>query len=180
MQFSDLYKMLLGEMSAPWPDFHSPISYAKKKWEFAKDKSRKIPGFVSEQFGEVEVFLHTENHVNNFFFCVDDNLWGIVEASILRDGGLRIKETVKCVSLGLYMSDVFKDFFLENFLYILSDSHHTSHGFSLYKRLASDPIIQFIVVDENTKEEMTLNSPDELDNYYGRKKENFIYKISKK
>jgi hypothetical protein len=111
---------------------------------------------------------------------VGDNLWGMVEAAILRDGGLRIKETVKCVSLGLYLSDIFKDFFLENFLYILSDSYHTSEGFSFYKRLAADPLIQFTVVDENTKEEITLKSSDELDNYYGRKKENFVYKISKK
>lgn len=171
--------MLLSEMSAPWPNFSNSIKYAHKKWENSKNESRKIEGFLSEQFGEVEVFLHTENDINQFFFFISDNLWGIVEAQLLKDGGLRIKETVKCASLGLYMSDVFKDFFLENFSYILSDSYHTESGFSLYKRLAKDSDIKFSIMDIDAKTEIILDNPENLKNYYGRGKDNFIYKIEK-
>jgi hypothetical protein len=180
MEFSELYKMLVKEMSAPWPDYSNPVKSTHRKWEECKYKSKKIKGFLSEQFGEVDVFLCVEQHSSRFFFFIKDNLWGTVEVSVLRNNGIQIRETLKCNSLGLYMSDVFKDFLLENFSYILSDSYHTSDGFSVYRRLAKDPSIKFTVIDSNTDVEITLENPEDLENYYGRDKQNFIYKIQKK
>lgn len=180
MEFSELYKILVKEMSAPWPDYSNPVKSTHRKWEECKNKSKKIKGFPSEQFGEVAVFLCTENNSNRFFFFVKDNLWGTVDTQLLQYGGVQIKETLKCNSLGLYMSDIFKDYFLENFSYILSDSYHTADGFSLYRRLSKDPVIKFTIIDSNTDEEITLDNPDDLDNYYGKGKHNFVYKIQKK
>jgi hypothetical protein len=69
MEFSELYKMLVKEMSAPWPDYSNPVKSTHRKWEECKNKSKKIKEFPSEQFGEVNVFLCTENNSNRFFFC---------------------------------------------------------------------------------------------------------------
>lgn len=175
-----MYKFLVGEMSAPWPDYTNPIKSTHRKWEECKNTSKKIKGFLSEQFGEVDVFLCSESNSNRFFFFVKNNLWGTVDTQLLQYGGIQIKETLKCNSLGLYMSDIFKDYFLENFSYILSDSYHTADGFSLYKRLAKDPDIKFTVIDSNTEEEFELENPDNLNSYYDKGKHNFIYKIQKK
>ncbi len=172
--------MLVKEMSAPWPDYTNPIKSTHRKWEECKNTSKKIKGFLSEQFGEIDTFLCKENNTNRFFFFVKDNLWGTVDTQPLQNGGIQIKETLKCNSLGLYMSDVFKDFFLENFSYILSDSYHTEDGFSLYRRLSKDPVIKFTVIDSNTNNEITLENPEDLENFYGKGKQNFIYKIQKK
>ena len=180
MKFSELYNSLVAEMSSPWPDYSNPVRSAHLRWEDCKNKSKKIEGFLSEQFGEVVVFLCIEKDLNKFFFFVDDNLWGVVDTKLLQNGGIQIKETIKCVSFGLYMSDIFKDYFLENFHYILSDSFHTADGFSLYKRLANDSTIKFTVVDDNTNEEIVLNNSDELEKFYGKGKHNFVYKIQKK
>lgn len=179
MKFSDLYEQIVKEMSAPWEDYVNPIPVAHGKWEECKRRSKKVKGFISEQFGEVDVFLCTENGISSFFFFVKDELWGTVETRILRDSGIQVQETIKCVNLGLYMSDIFKDYFLENFAYILSSSYHTTDGFSLYIRLSRDPSVQFTIVDENTKDEIKLDDPEDLKNYYGKDKKNFIYKIEK-
>lgn len=171
--------MLVGETSAPWPDYVNPASSAYSKWEQFKDDSKKVRGFLSEQFGQVDVFVFSDNHINRFFFFVGDNLWGTVETSLLEDSGIKIRETIKCVSLGLYMSDVFKDYFLENFVYILSDSHHTQDGFSLYKRLARDSSVKFTVIDDDTRQHIPLENPEDLKQYYGKGKHNYVYKIEK-
>lgn len=171
--------MLVGEMSAPWPDYTNPVFSANRKWKECEKDSRKIKGFISEQFGQVDVFLCSENDINKFFFFVGDNLWGTVETRLLQEGGIQIRESIKCVSLGLYMSDVFKDYFLENFSYILSDSYHTDDGFSLYKRLAKDSSLKFTIIDDNTKQQIELENPDDLKNYFGKGKHNYIYKIQK-
>lgn len=180
MEFSELYDFLVKEMSSPWPDYTNPAKSVRRKWEECKDNSRKIKGFLSEQFGEVDVFVCSENDINKFFFFVKENLWGTVETRLLQNKGLQIREALKCNSLGLYMSDIFKDYFLENFSFILSGEYHTEDGFTLYKRLAKDPSIKFTVIDSNTNNEIALENPEDLENFYGKGKHNFIYKIQKK
>lgn len=179
MEFSDLYEMLVGEMSAPWIDYTNPSISANRKWKECEKDSKKIKGFISEQFGQVDVFLCSENDINKFFFFVGDNLWGTVETRLLKEGGIEMREIIKCVSLGLYMFDVFKDYFLENFSYVLSSEYHTKDGFSLYKRLAKDPSIKFTVIDNNTGQQIELKNSDDLNQYYGKGKHNYIYKIEK-
>ena len=94
MEFSDLYKMLVGEMSAPRIDYTNPSISANRKWKECEKDSKKIKGFISEQFGQVDVFLCSENDINKFFFFVGDNLWGTVETRLLKEGGIEMREII--------------------------------------------------------------------------------------
>lgn len=86
--------MLVGEMSAPRIDYTNPSISANRKWKECEKDSKKIKGFISEQFGQVDVFLCSENDINKFFFFVGDNLWGTVETRLLKEGGIEMREII--------------------------------------------------------------------------------------
>lgn len=179
MQFSELYKMLLTEMSAPWDSYVNPITTIQNKWEEYKNDSEKIIPFKTIYGTEIDVFLYNKHKLKRIFFITNDVPRGNVDFYVLKDGGIEIYETIKGVPYEFHMSDVFKNYLLLNFSYILSSTFHTREGFHLYKRLAKDKDIKLTVLDTNNQIEINLESPEELGNFYGTGKQNFIYKIEK-
>lgn len=180
MKFSDLYNALVAEMSAPWPDYVNPITTIQNRWQDYKDFSKKIKKFVTEYGADIDVYLYDKEPLKRMFFFSEDAPRANINFYVLDNGGIEISEVIKGVPYEFHMSDVFTNYLLENFSYVLSSSFHTNAGFSLYARLAKDPAIKFTVVDSNTNEEIILDNPKDLEKYYGKGKSNFIYKIQKK
>jgi hypothetical protein len=180
MEFHSLYKILVDEMSEPWDSYVNPITTVQNKWQEYKHDSKQIVPFKTMYGTEIDVFLYDKEKLKRLFFITNDVPRGNVDFYLLKDGGIQIYETIKGVPYEFHMSDVFKNYLLLNFSYILSSTFHTKEGFHLYKRLAKDSDIKLTVVDTDKGTEIILNSPDELDNYYGTGKRNFVYKISKK
>jgi hypothetical protein len=179
MEFSELYKMLVGEMSAPWSDYVNPITTVQNRWNEYKAHCKKIKDFFTMYGAKIDVYLYDEEKLKRMFFISEDAPRGNINFYVLENGGIEIYEMIKGVPYEFHMSDVFKNYLLENFSFIISSSFHTKDGFGLYKRLAKDPFIKFTIIDSNTNEEITLENPEDLENYYGKDKQNFLYKITK-
>lgn len=180
MKFSELYNSLVAEMSSPWPDYINPVMTIQNRWKDFKDCSTKIEKFTTEYGADIDVYLYDKEPLKRMFFFTEDAPRANINFRVLANGGIEIDEIIKGVPYEFHMSDVFKNYLLKNFSYVISSSFHTNDGFSLYKRLANDPSIKFTVVDSNTEEEIILSNSSELEKFYGKGKHNFVYKIQTK
>jgi hypothetical protein len=166
-------------MSTPFTSYVNPGAVLDDKWEEDKDISTDFDSFKTK-YGDLVLVKSCISDLNRFFFFVNDTLRGLIEYVPIEDEGILVKETINVGSLGFYMSDIFKNFLLKHFRYILSDSYHTVEGFGVYKRLLKDSEIDFTVVDKNTKAEQKPETEEDLVKYYGKGKSNFIYRIQLK
>jgi hypothetical protein len=179
LKFQQFYNTLINEMSVPYSSYVNPESILENKWEEDYDITNDFGEFPTK-YGDTVIVKQAISEVNRFFFFINDTLRGLVEYIPLKDNGIKIKETIKVGELGFYMSDVFTDFLLKNFSYIISDSFHTLEGFGVYKRLIKNSNIIFTVFNKKTNDEIIIDSEEELVSYYGKDKANFLYKIKTK
>jgi hypothetical protein len=175
--FDNFYKKMIEEMSSPFSSYVNPGGILDDKWEEYKNSVEHFYNFKT-RYGD---FVEVKNVMLDrkiFFLFVNETLRGLIQYEPLQNNGVKIKETIKVGELGFYMSDVFKDFLLKVFSYILSDSYQTKEGFSVYKRLSNDKEVLFSILDLKTNNEISLNSSEELQNYYGIRKNNYLFKIT--
>lgn len=184
-KFSKLYKRLLSEMSdvAITPEVH-PYETIKTYWELHKKNAEFIEDRIIDGKTKVGLWMYHPNNsdfVSFYFFRDSTYPVACINGDISTNGGFHIKETLKVGgAAGFFMSDIIKNFLLEEFEYVLSDRTHTARGFQVYEFLVNDPGIYFQIYDNDDKSLKEIKSIDELREYYGHDKGNYQFRVELK
>lgn len=179
MKFEAFYKKMIEEMSSPFSSYVNPGLSLEEKWKEDKDYAQDFFDYKNKH-GDVIHVKNSHNDRNIFFFFVNSSLRALIQYEPLQNNGIKIKETLKAGEYGLYMSEIFKDFLLSFFSYILSDNYHTKEGISVYKRLVKEQDLVVLVLNIKTQQETLITNPQDIDSYYGVDKSEFVFKVSKK
>jgi hypothetical protein len=181
MNFIDkIRNNLLFEMSVKIPTIKVDHSKHFKYWESVKNKTE----YLGERYvNGVKVNIHCLHYgdIVEFFILIEDRLIFYIVGEIIHGNGIEMLESYKYGACGIFMSDVYKDFILDIFPFILSDIYHTKSGFSVYARLADEENIRVTIVDTSENKEFSLEKPEDIKEYFGGEdKARYVYKVAKK
>lgn len=125
-------------------------------------------------------FFHMHQYLQIYLLREGDPNYKITGDITDDSKGFAISSCIRLSQTGIYIEDVYAVILLNHFQYVQSDNLHTRRGYQIYKKLTMRDDVIVDVVDDTTDEIVVHNVAfDELDNYYGKGKEQYIFRVSK-
>ena len=162
-----------------------PITVDPFKYTEVWDKSKHMSEFIETRkiFGtDFNIHLIQSNDHIRFFVFREEELSFYIEGFLEDDDGISIIMCAKVYSSGVPMEYLYKEFLLEHFKYILSDSLQTRKGFGVYVNLTIDSDVNVSVVDDDTGNLVQDDvSHKDIMKYHGSdpKHINYVFKVTK-
>jgi hypothetical protein len=166
-------------MSVPAKPMRVDIDYELDVWNKNRHNYKLIET-LKIGITDFDIYLFNLETYVEIYVVRDDDPDYKITGDITDDDGLEISKCVRLSQTPIYMDDVYDKVILRYFEYILSDNLHTGQGYAIYKKLTMHDNINVSVYNYNTDKIVATNVKyDELDQYYGSGKGNFLFKISK-
>lgn len=183
LEFNKTFKELLTYQSIYAKHINDSPEKFNKLWNKNKNISKYIGNFELQGI-ILNIYLIQLGDILEIYMFDDTNEYILIFLNFFLEpnGGISIEYVWKRGATGINMSDIFSEFLLSHFKYILSDNTHTFRGLHIYQRLVNDPAIKVTVIDQLEHIEIPIMPNTSIQSYWGPedRKFHYIFKIEKR